>query len=178
MIARGMMNDLKELFAGEIVHLRRFAFLLVGNDVRADDLVQDTLEKAWRKRKSWRGTGTLRSWMFRILYRTHINSLRNERQSVEFDERWHTTLSGDHPESQEMGIELDDFARALEVLPREQRTAVVLVGLKDFSYDAAAETLGVPVGTLRSRLFRGRENLSRMMEEGGDELQPRLRRTK
>lgn len=172
------MNDLKELFAREITHLRGFACLLVGNDVRADDLVQDTLEKAWRKRESWRGTGTLRSWMFRILYRTYVNSLRNQKKSVEFDERWHTDLSAEGAESQEINIELDDFARALDALPHQQREAVVLVGIEDFSYDAAAESLGVPVGTLRSRLFRGRENLSRMMEEGGRQLQPRWRREK
>lgn len=173
------MDEMRELVAEEIPHLRRFAVMLVGNEVIADDLVQDALERAWRKRYTWRRKGTLRSWLLRILYRTYLNTLRRQQnRTVEFDETLHSEAAGVVAEPQARKVELADFVRVLFALPMEQRAAIVLIALDGESYEVAADVLGMPLNTFRSKLFRGRSNLSRMMEEGGHRSRPRLRRVK
>jgi len=143
----------------ETPRLRRFATALTGDPERADDLVQDTLERALRKRRLWAGTGSMRSWLFKLLYRVHAN--QRSRASTEA-----TALTavehrdaGSMPANQDSHVEVLNVSVALRALPLEQRDAVLLVGLEGMAYDEAADVLGIRVGTLKSRLYRGREAL-------------------
>jgi RNA polymerase sigma-70 factor (ECF subfamily) len=152
-------EEVKWLIAREIPRLRRYAFSLVHDAESADDLVQDCLERAIRKRHLWYRQGSIRGWLFRILYNVFLNQLRRrakDRQNVELDEM---TLTGDDSAEQERQAACTDIMAAMEELPDEQRAAIVLTAVEGLSYDEAAEVLGVPIGTLRSRLSRGRERL-------------------
>ena len=156
-------NDVKWLIAREIPHLRRYARALVRDRDAADDLVQDCLERAIRKRHQWRRDGSIRSWLFRMLYRTFLNACRRrtrERADVRIDcsnDGFHERLTD--PPRQEHHVEWQDMAAALDRLPDPQRAAVLLTALEGMSYDEVAGILRVPVGTVRSRLSRAREAL-------------------
>lgn len=170
------MDDFQWLIAREIPYLRRFARALVGNTDAADDLVQDALERALRKRHLWRPRGSLRAWLYRVLYNVHVNSVRGrlvDRFSISNSEAGDMTAA---PAAQDKHVEMLDVAAALEHLPRGQRDAILLVGLEGLSYDQAAWVLGIPLGTLRSRLCRGREALWRLRD--GEEPKANLRRVK
>lgn len=163
------MNDLARCVEAEIPHLRRFACSLCGSQHEGDDLVQDTLERAWRKRRSWRGEGSVRSWLFKILYRVFLNSRRGA--GVPHEEMQEDVMAASGVESflpQEARLMADDMLRALAALPESQRAPVLLMALESVSYDEAADILGIPVGTLRSRLSRGRETLRQSMRGGGE----------
>ncbi len=174
------MDELESYVDREIPHLRRFAHSLCGSADEGDDLVQDTLERAWRKRHSWRREGSVRGWLFRILYRVFLNSRRKARpvqSEIDMDTIADPVHEGLAP--QEARLTADDVSRGLEALPDDQRAAVLLVALEGVSYDEAAAMLDVPIGTLRSRLFRGRETLRQTMNDA--ERMPsrvRLRRVK
>jgi RNA polymerase sigma-70 factor (ECF subfamily) len=153
------MDELKWLIAREIPHLRRYALALLRDPDAADDLVQDCLERALRKRHLWRRHGSMRSWLVRILYTVFLNAKKT---------RWRDKLTvpletiaptlGVLPR-QEKYVECCDIAEALAHLPDPQYAAIMLIALEGLSYDEAAWILGVPIGTLRSRLSRGRETL-------------------
>jgi RNA polymerase sigma-70 factor (ECF subfamily) len=153
---------------------------LTGNGADADDLVQDALERAWRKRHTWKRQGTLRAWLFRIVYTVFLNKCRKERNAPKSailkDDVMPANALPDRP-PQEARVEVNDMIRALFKLPPEQRAPIVLLALENVSYEDAAQMLGIPGGTVRSRLFRGREALRELMEEA-DERRPRLRRVK
>lgn len=181
------VSDLKWQMTRQIPHLRRFARVLTGDPQRADDLVQDCLERALRKRRHWRGHGSVRSWLFRILYNVFLNDsrARRRRATVLLDE------DGPPPEClverarAERTMECVEVARALRRLPEEQRAAITLIAFQDVAYEEAARILDVPLGTLRSRLSRGREALREMTQvEVGDapelaqQQSPLLRRVK
>lgn len=177
------MEDLARCVETEIPHLQRFAHSLCGSQSESDDLVQDTLERAWRKRHSWRQEGSVRSWLFKILYRVFLNSRRGAR--VPHEEMQEDATAASDVESlppQEARLMADDMVRALAALPETQRTPVLLLALECVSYDEAADILGIPVGTLRSRLSRGRETLRQSMRGQGDiaarSKAQRLRRVK
>ncbi len=169
------VDDLKCLIAAEAPHLRRFAIALTGNREQADDLLQDCLERGLRKRRLWRRRGSLRSWLFRILYRLYLDRRRQPTPEVNGSDQI-VSLSAAQPASQESEVDCQDVLRALAELPAEQRAAILLVALEGFAYDEAADALGVPIGTLRSRLSRGRETLRRA--RFGFEPRPKLRRVK
>lgn len=170
------MDDLKWAIAREVPHLRRFAIALSGDESHADDLVQDTVERAITKRHLWTRRGSLRSWLFRILYRQHVDGKRSvwtriaNRSVAESD----VTLSQSADQEQRMACR--DIGEALDRLPADQRAAVLLVALEGLSYDEAANALGVPIGTLRSRLSRARHRLG-AVRDGADE-RPALMRVK
>ena len=177
------MDELARCVEAEIPHLQRFARSLCGSKSEGDDLVQDALERAWRKRDSWRQEGSVRSWLFKILYRVFLNSRRGER--IPHEELSEDTMAASGVESlppQEARLMADDMVRALAALPEEQRSPVLLVALENVSYEEAAAILDIPVGTLRSRLSRGRETLRRSMRGRGDipmrSQRQRLRRVK
>jgi RNA polymerase sigma-70 factor, ECF subfamily len=153
------MDELQWLIARELPHLYHYALALLRNTDAADDLVQDCLERALRKRQLWRRQGSLRSWLFRILYHVFLNTRHTRRR-----ERLVVPLEAIEPtmtESprQEKYIEYRAIAQALDQLPEPQYAAIMLIALEGLAYDEAAWILGVPVGTLRSRLSRGRETL-------------------
>jgi RNA polymerase sigma-70 factor, ECF subfamily len=151
--------------ATHIPHLRRYARALTGDHSAADDLVQDTLERAWRRLILWRSGGNLRAWLFTIMHNLYVNQLKanpaNRSQSAE-----HAALDLSVTPTQEDRLELQDLNKALRRLSNEQREVVLLVGLEQLSYDEAARVLGVPIGTVMSRLSRGREQLRVMMSGG------------
>ncbi|MDP2619697.1 MAG: sigma-70 family RNA polymerase sigma factor [Hyphomicrobiales bacterium] len=153
------LDEVKWLIAKEIPRLRRYALGLADTPEAADDLVQDSLERAIRKRHQWKRHGSIRSWLYRILYNVFLNQTaqRNrERREVDIDE---LSAPLTEPPQQENQIACREIAAAVRQLPREQRAAIMLTALEGLSYDEAAKIIGVPIGTLRSRLSRGREKL-------------------
>lgn len=147
--------------AAHIPRLRRYARALVGDRYRADDLVQDTLERALNKFHLWRPGSDLRAWLFAIMHNVFINQLRSRGAQVtaEFDEQ-HIDMAappvGDR-------LELRDLEAALTQLSVDQRSVVLLIALEEMSYADVARTLGIPIGTVMSRLARGRERLRSLM---------------
>ena len=145
-----------------IPRLRRYARALVGDRAAADDLVQDTLERAWTKFHLYRGGTDLRAWMFTVMHNVHVNRVRAHRPT--------DALTEDMPETVQRTAQGDsltvrDLERALASLPEEQREVLLLVALEDLSYDDTARTLGIPIGTVMSRLSRARERLRASMLE-------------
>jgi len=143
-----------------IPRLRRYARALVSERSRADDLVQDTLERAWAKLHLFRAGTDLRAWLFTVMHNVYVNQVRAAREMVEFDE---SVLEGDLRDPQGERLEVRDLERALQRLPAEQRQVLLLVALEDMSYDETARALGVPIGTVMSRLSRARERLRALM---------------
>ncbi|WP_062784522.1 RNA polymerase sigma factor [Novosphingobium capsulatum] len=147
--------------------LRRFALGLARDAARADDLCQMTVERALRSRQQWQEGSRLDSWMYRIMRNLWIDEARAEtrRGQTFVDEEAGVTVGADG--GQEARAQLSDVDRAMARLPDEQREAVLLVMVEGWSYKEAAEIVGCPVGTLNSRLVRGRDALLAML---GDEL--------
>ena len=147
-----------DLIVPYIPNLRRYARALVGDRDGADDLVQDTLERAVRKFHLWR-PGDLRAWLFSIMHNVFVNQLKARKiaPDVEIDETFAA------PQSSVTGLDLQDLQRALASLAPEQREVVLLVALEDMSYADVSRALGIPMGTVMSRLSRGRERLRRAM---------------
>jgi RNA polymerase sigma-70 factor (ECF subfamily) len=155
----------------EIPRLRRYARALLGDRAAADDLVQDTLERAWSRLHQWRAGSDMRAWLFGIMHNLRIDQLRRPRLS---------TLSIDADEfelptrpTQSDALELRDLESALGHLADEQREILLLIALEEMSYADIASTLGIPIGTVMSRLSRGRERLRLIME--GQSANTRLR---
>lgn len=151
-----------EELASHVTGLRRYALLLVGNSVDADDLVQETLTKVLAQLHRWQEVRDLRSYLFTALHNVHIDHARRNsklRNAIPIDEAMALLSS---PATQQKRLELRDLTVALGKLPLEQREAVLLVGYEGMSYAEAAATLSVPIGTVMSRLSRGREALRQM----------------
>lgn len=155
--------------------LRRYARALTRNADRADDLVQDCLERAIRKQALWRPTGSLRSWLFRILLNLYRNELRTDRRRGEHVSVDTLLIEPAVAPAQPGRIALGEMARAIDTLAAEQREALLLVVLDGMSYADAADAIGVPIGTLMSRLGRARAALRNLT---GSEDEPRLRTVK
>ncbi|MFP4270694.1 MAG: RNA polymerase sigma factor [Alphaproteobacteria bacterium] len=175
------MDDIRWAIAQEIPHLRRYARGLTGDAWSADDLVQASLERALRKHRLWRRRGSLRSWLLRIVYRTFLNDLQQGRRHVPLDDAAAGEAMPTPEASQETRLEALDIVRSLERLPVQQRAVLLLVAVEDLSYDEVAEVLGVPIGTVRSRLSRARESLRAWTDPAAEEDTPtpsHLRRVK
>src|SRR5438874_2070949 len=156
------MNDFGRLVEAEIPRLRRYARALTRDAVRADDLVQSCLARAVAKQHLWEYGTDLRAWLFTIMHNQHVNDVRRgvrEGITVELTEAPAMTAG---PVAIAK-LELRDLEHALEKLPTEQREAILLVGLEGLAYEEVAAILKVPVGTVRSRLSRGRDQLRRLM---------------
>lgn len=149
-----------------IPHLRAFGRSLSGNRDTADDLVQETLLKAWAARQRFQAGTNMRAWTFIILRNLYLSQMRRARFKGEWDD-----LAADRllaaPASQDRHVELADMQRALMHLPQPQREALILVGAGGFAYEEAAEICGVAVGTIKSRVARGRVALEALLS-GGD----------
>jgi RNA polymerase sigma-70 factor (ECF subfamily) len=155
----------------EIPRLRRYARALLGDRAAADDLVQDTLERAWSRLHQWRAGSDMRAWLFGIMHNLRVDQLRRPRlstQSIDADEFELPTRP-----TQTDALELRDLESALGHLADEQREILLLVALEEVSYADVAAMLGIPIGTVMSRLSRGRERLRRIME--GQSASTRLR---
>ena len=154
-----------------VPRLRRYARALAGNRDDADDLVQDTLERAWARASLWRGVVDMRAWLFGIMHNLHVDALRRGRLAVvALDE---DVPEGVSPPPQASRAVVLDLQAALERLPPEQREVLLLVALEDMAYADIAQALGIPLGTVMSRLSRGRERLRLLLDgapsvPGGD----------
>jgi RNA polymerase sigma-70 factor (ECF subfamily) len=154
------MQDSAQLLTW-LPRLRRYARALMNNRDDADDLVQDTLERAWHKSSRWHDVADMRAWLFSIMHNLHVDGVRRPRlQTVAIDD--------DMPEvpvapTQEERLAVIDLQAALDLLPIEQKEILLLVALEDMAYAEVAKTLGIPIGTVMSRLSRGRERLRGLM---------------
>src|SRR5213083_3096968 len=163
------MNEAERLVE-LIPRLRRYARALVGDRASADDLVQDTLERAWAKLHLYRRGTDLRAWLFTVMHNVHVNKVRATRVT--------DTLEDELPELAQRASQGDellvrDLDRAIARLPTEQRAVLLLVTLEEMSYEEVSHALGIPIGTVMSRLSRAREKLRAMMLGRGP--RPRLR---
>jgi RNA polymerase sigma-70 factor (ECF subfamily) len=161
---------MREALVSAIPNLRAFAIALCRDASRADDLVQETLVKAWNNRRLYKEGTNLRAWLFTILRNTYFSEHRRLRYQATYREAVDTTKSWQHPE-QEAHLDLQDFLAALGELPPDQRESLLLVGAEGFSYEEAAEISGCAVGTIKSRVNRARRRLSDALEiSGSDEF--------
>jgi RNA polymerase sigma-70 factor (ECF subfamily) len=148
-----------------IPKLRAFALSLAAHADYADDLVQETLMKAWNHQNSFQEGTNIKAWLFTILRNEYFSQLRKRRREVE-------DADGDYagsvmtPGGQESQLDMADLRIALQQLPDDQREAVVLVGASGFSYQEVAEICHVPVGTVKSRVNRARTKLALLLGNG------------
>jgi RNA polymerase sigma-70 factor (ECF subfamily) len=153
------MADFAESLALQIPRLRRYARALTHDVTRADDLVQDTLERALRRRWLFRINSNLTAWLFTMLYRLYLNDALRQ-PPVYMEGEGLPDIAG----SEDPGVQLD-MQRALGRLTPEHRAVIVLVGLEQLSYKETAEVLNIPVGTVMSRLMRAREQLRHLLSD-------------
>src|SRR6476660_2149845 len=158
-------DEFKDQLAQVIPHLRAFGRSLSGSRDLADDLVQETLLKAWAARKRFQAGTNMRAWTFIILRNLFLSQMRRARFKGEWDELTASKLLA-APASQDRHVELGDMQRALLHLPQPQREALILVGAGGFAYEEAAEICGCAVGTIKSRVARGRVALEALLSEG------------
>lgn len=146
----------------ELPRLRRYARAMVGDRAAADDLVQDTLERAWSRFAQWRPGSDLRAWLFGIMHNLRVDQLRRPGlKTLPMDEEEFEVPTR---ATQTDRLEVGDLESALARLPEEQRAVLLLVALEEMSYDEVAATLDIPIGTVMSRLSRGRERLRLILE--------------
>ena len=158
------MSDFARLLEAEIPRLRRYARALTRDQSRADDLVQSSLCRAIAKQHLWEPGTDLRAWLFTILHNQHVNDVRRsvrEGVSIPVED---VAPSLTVPAETGASLQLRDLERALARLPDEQRQVILLVGLEGMRYEEVATVLGIPIGTVRSRLSRGRDMLRELMD--------------
>lgn len=153
-----------------IPRLRRYARVLTGNTTRADDLVQDTLARAWDRRRLWQAGSDLRAWLFTIMHNVYMNQCaraRRESGNISLDSEgeyaaaWQVATYGNHFAR----IELRRVLQQLDRLPAEQREVLLLAAVEELRYEEIAAALAIPIGTVMSRLARARDKLRRMAVE-------------
>jgi RNA polymerase sigma-70 factor, ECF subfamily len=169
------MSDIAHLLAPQIPRLKRYARTLTKDLSRAEDLLQSCLVRALEKGHLWEPGTDLRAWLFTIMHNQHVNEIRRlvrERGVVPIEE---VATKLCVVESIEASLELGDAEQAIADLPPDQREVIVLAGHEGQRYEEMAKRLGVPIGTARSRLSRGRTRLREMM--GGEDVRPRFART-
>jgi len=155
------MPDFHDLLEPQIPRLRRYSRALTRDTQRADDLVQDTLVRALMKQDRWEPGTNLRAWLFTLMHNQYVNNVRRanrEAGTIDIDDGSSSLVATTDPTASRQLYELE---RALGQLAAEQREVILLVGLEGFRYEDAATILAIPVGTVRSRLSRGRESLRR-----------------
>jgi RNA polymerase sigma-70 factor (ECF subfamily) len=150
--------------------LRRYARILTGDLNRADDLVQDTLARAWEKRRLWQAGSDLRAWLFTIMHNVHVNLYANRRRelaenSIDVDDSpgrgWEIPVRA----TQSDRVELAEVLLQIGRLPVEQREVLILAAVEGLRYEEIARVQTVPIGTVMSRLNRAREKLRRMADD-------------
>jgi len=158
------MSDFGRLLEKETPGLRRYARALTRNVSRADDLVQDTLVRAIANQHRWQRGTSLRAWLFTLMHNENVNGIRRsvrEGIAVAVEDASAFLIASTDPTA---ALSLRDLDRALGRISEEQREVILLIGLEGISYEEAATVLGVPTGTIRSRLSRGRAALRNLMD--------------
>ena len=161
--ATGFHSDL----LAAIPSLRAFAVSLAQNADKADDLVQETLVKAWDKQKSFQPGTNLKAWLFTILRNEFYSQMRKRGREVQDTDGAFTERMSVHP-SQYGVLDMADFKKALDTLPPDQREAIVLIGASGFSYEEAADICHCAVGTMKSRVSRARTRLQDILKISGE----------
>ena len=154
--------QVREAMLAAVPSLRAFAISLCRNTDRADDLVQETLMRAWAHIDSFQPGTNMSAWLFTILRNLFRSEYRKRHREVEDVTGAYTDSLTSLPE-QTGNLELKEFRRALNDLPDDQREALVLVGASGFSYEEAAQIAGCAVGTVKSRVNRARNRLARVL---------------
>lgn len=157
------MSPVDEQMVACIPNLRRYALGLTGNREAADDLVQDTMERAWTRLALWQRRGDLRAWLFSILHNLFVDRIRAARRAL-VDPMDDEELAVPVRANQGDMLEIRDLDKALLKLPVEQREVLLLVAVEQMSYEQVSAALGIPAGTVMSRLSRGRERLRSLLE--------------
>jgi RNA polymerase sigma-70 factor, ECF subfamily len=170
------MPDISGLLEPEIPRLRRYARALTHDAARADDLVQSCLVRALTKQHLWQDGSDLRAWLFTILHNLHVNEVRRSARDGAAIQVEEVAAALPVKESASDSLRLRDLHRALGQLPEEQRQIILLAGLEGMRYEQIAQILDIPIGTVRSRLSRGREALRALM--GMDEKAPAAARAR
>jgi RNA polymerase sigma-70 factor (ECF subfamily) len=165
-------ENLGREITSHVAALRRYALVLVGDPTEAEDLVQDCLSRVLAQLRSWRPVRDLKSYLFATMHNVFIDGSRKRRirrgeMSIDDVAAWLSL-----PPNQTKRLEVRDLLSALGKIPEQQREVVLLIGLEGMSYVEAARVLGVPIGTIMSRLSRGREALRQLTSQGSV---PRLR---
>ncbi len=157
------MDEFGAHAASVIPRLRRYARALTGDTLMADDLVQDTLERALTKRHLWREGSDIRAWMFTIMHNVFVNQLRSRpaEPPLTLDSEAYNVASRSSPVDM---LEVGDIDAAIRRLPAEQREVLLLVALEQMSYAETAQALGIPLGTVMSRLSRARERVRGLLD--------------
>ncbi|ANT61194.1 MULTISPECIES: RNA polymerase sigma factor [Roseobacteraceae] len=158
-----MSSDPRDEIVDHLPALRAFAFSLTRNSALADDMVQDTLVKAWTKINTFEQGTNMRAWLFTILRNTYYSNRRKAGREVSDAEGVFTESLSEKP-AHDGRLQMNDFRRAFAKLTDEQREALILVGAQGFAYEEAAETCGVAVGTIKSRVNRARARLAELLE--------------
>ena len=149
----------------QLSSLRRYARSLVRNADEAEDLVHDALVRAYERKSTFRSSANLRSWLLSILHNVHVDRLRRDRSMSRRHDGVAVEMDQSFPAGQEHAVRLAQVRDAFFSLPEEQRAALHLVAIEDLSYQQAAATLGIPVGTLMSRISRARAHLRDFEDE-------------
>jgi RNA polymerase sigma-70 factor, ECF subfamily len=158
----GGSDEFSKALIAAIPGLRAFGISLTSNAERADDLVQETMLKAWRNFESFEPGSNMRAWLYTILRNEFYTQLRKRKREVEdADGVFAAKLSV--PGGQESHLDMEDMRAALSQLPPDQREAIILVGASGFSYEEAAEICVVAVGTIKSRVSRARNRLAELL---------------
>lgn len=147
--------------------LRAFAVSLTGRHDKADDLVQDTIMKAWAKQSSFELGTNIKAWLFTILRNEFYSQMRKRGREVQDTDGAFTERLSVHP-SQYGLLDLRDFKKALDSLPADQREAIILIGASGFSYEEAAEICDCAIGTMKSRVSRARTRLQEILQVSGE----------
>jgi RNA polymerase sigma-70 factor (ECF subfamily) len=167
-MAEGQLDNFSTLLEQQLPRLRRYAYALHRSSrARADDLVQDTLVRAISKQHLWQTGSNLQAWLFTLMHHQNVNDVRRSivRAGVSYDvEELHDSLASVDDTS--ALLQLRDLERAMAKLTMENRQVILLVALEGLSYEEVAEVLRIPLGTVRSRLSRGRTALRRLMDMG------------
>ncbi|MFU0504947.1 RNA polymerase sigma factor [Pseudaminobacter sp. NGMCC 1.201702] len=163
-----MSPGFKDDLLATIPNLRAFAVSLTQSADKADDLVQETLVKAWDKHESFQMGTNLKAWLFTILRNEFYSQMRKRGREVQDSDGVMTERLAVHP-SQHGLLDLKDFRAALELLPEDQREAIILIGASGFSYEEAAEICGCAIGTIKSRVSRARSRLQQILQISGED---------
>jgi RNA polymerase sigma-70 factor (ECF subfamily) len=162
----------RDLILGAIPSLRAFAISLTNDPVRADDLVQDTILRAWSNAERFESGTNINAWLFTILRNLFHSEYRKQRREVEDADGSYAARLRTHPE-QQAHLDFDDFRSALAKLSADHREALLLVGAEGLSYEEAAAVCGVAVGTIKSRVNRARARLAELLNvQSESELGP------
>ena len=157
----------------QLASLKRYARSLARDPAEAEDLVHDALVRAYERRSTFKTGANLRNWLLSIVHNTHIDRVRSTVARTRRDDAAAGDVDAAYPAGQEHSVRLAQVRQAFMRLPEEQREALHLVAVEELSYQEAADTLGIPIGTLMSRISRARANLRAF--EDGSAKHPHLR---